>query len=426
MCVKGALMGRAMRTDVTHISYDRMSAELRALMAYESNGALDMPSPQKIIDRIRAETPVVRWDNGVGFFEMSDVLAAARNRDIVSSDPSGRPPFGMGSSEPLIPLHIDGPAHRMYRQLLDPLLSPRRIAPHEQNVRRIANQLIDGFIEAGRVELFEAFCVPLPSTVFLSLFGLPMEDRPQLVSFKDRILRNQGVTMDERERLGQEAGAELDDHLRQRLRERRATRRHSDDLLESFMQIEVDGRSLTEDEVVNLMHMFTVAGLDTVTSSLSCMMAWLAGHPEVRRRVVADPALLGRAVEEFLRFESPVAGGGPRWAAQDTEVNGVCIQQGERVFVCWASANLDPAVFEHPDEVDIDRPTNHHVAFATGFRRCLGSHLARAELRWAIDQFHRRIPDYHLAEKETVRYERSAVRQVTYLPITFSTTGQSQ
>jgi cytochrome P450 len=408
-----------MRTDVTYIPYEQMSAELRALITYESNGAFNVARPQGLLDRIRAETPVVRWEGGVGFFEMSDVVAAARNRDIVSSDPAGGTPFGMGSSEPLIPIHLDGEDHRTYRQLLDPLFTPRVIAPLEHDVRRIADQLIDGFIQRGNVELFQSFCVPLPSTVFLSLFGLPLDDRLTLIDLKNGILKNDGVTMEERERLGRQAGAELDAHLRQRLRERRCQDVESRDLLDAFLHLQVDGRDLNEDEIVNLMHMFTVAGLDTVTSSLSCMMAWLAGHPDLRRRIVADPTLLRRAVEEFLRFESPVAGGGPRWAVTDTEVNGVPIARGERVFVCWGTANLDPAVFEHPRELDIDRPTNRHVAFATGFRRCLGSHLARAELRLAIEQFHHRIPEYELVPGDQVRYERSAVRQVTTLPITF-------
>ena len=151
------------------------------------------------------------------------------------------------------------------------------------------------------------------------------------------------------------------------------------------MHFELDGHSLDDDEVVNIMHMFTIAGLDTVTSSLSCIVAWFATHPEFRARVVAEPERLAGAIEEIMRYESPVPSSGARTSLRDTEVNGVPIKQGEMVYLCWASANLDPAFFEHPLDADLDRAENRHIAFAAGIHRCLGSHLARAELR-AVDR----------------------------------------
>jgi cytochrome P450 len=135
--------------------------------------------------------------------------------------------------------------------------------------------------------------------------------------------------------------------------------------------------------------------------------------------VVQEPDRLGLAIEELMRFESPVPAGGARWATEDTDVNGVPVKAGDLIFLCWASANVDPAAFDHPLAVDIDRPANRHIGFAAGFHRCLGSHLARNELRVAIDQFHRRIPDYWLTEGETPRYQLQGVRQVEYLPVTF-------
>ena len=120
-----------------------------------------------------------------------------------------------------------------------------------------------------------------------------------------------------------------------------------------------------------------------------------------------------------MRFESPVASGGARWAAADTEVNGVPVGKGDLVYLCWASANLDPATFDHPMEVDLDRTVNRHIAFAAGTHRCLGSHLARMELRAAIGALHRRVPEYWIAGGDQVRYEFSGVRQATHLPLTF-------
>jgi cytochrome P450 len=325
----------------------------------------------------------------------------------------------MGSEDPLIPLQVDGDLHRHYRKLLDPLFTPKKMAALEPDIRKLADELIDGFIGDGHVEMHDAFCVPLPSTIFLRIFGLPLEDAPFLISMKDRILKNDAATRDEAEVIGVAAGKELRAHLRTRLDERRAEGARHDDLLDQFMHFEVDGRSLDDDEVVNIMHMFTIAGLDTVTSSLSCIVAWLATHPDVRLQVVAEPDRLPAAIEEIMRFESPVPSSGARTAIRDTEVNGVPIKQGEMVYLCWASANLDPATFDHPLEAHLDRVDNRHIAFAAGIHRCLGSHLARAELRASIDQLHRRIPDYWVTDGDQIRYEYAGVRQAHHLPLSF-------
>src|SRR5438105_2101983 len=139
-------MSASPRTDVVEIAYDQMSTALRSMIAYEHNGSFDVRDVQTLLDRLRAESPVVRWERGVGFFGMDDVVAAARNPSIVSSDPETGVPMGMGSREPLIPLHVDGDAHRRYRKLLDPLLGPKQVAPLEPAIRARADALIDGFI----------------------------------------------------------------------------------------------------------------------------------------------------------------------------------------------------------------------------------------------------------------------------------------
>ncbi len=409
--------------EVAEIPYEQMSPELRALIAYEPNGALDLVDPQPVLRRIAAETPVVRWEFGLGFFRMDDILAAGRNPVLVSADPTTGEAMGMGSAEPLIPLHLDGDLHRHYRKLLDPLFAPRKMALLEPDIRALADDLIDEFIDDGEVDLFEAFCVPLPSTVFLTLFGMPLDDMPALIDFKDRILKAEAETLDQKEREAREVGLEMRVLLRQRLEERKASGDRPGDLLDSFMHFEVDGHTLNDDEIVNIMHMFTIAGLDTVTSSLSCILAWFATHPEQRDRVVADPDRLAPAIEEVMRFQSPVPSSGPRWATADTEINGVPVREGDLIYLCWASGNLDPETFDQPLDVDPERAENRHIAFASGLHRCLGSHLARNELRAAIDQLHRRIPDYRLAGGAGLEFEFAGVRQATSVPITFTKGG---
>jgi cytochrome P450 len=413
-------MATSLRSDVVEIAYAEMSPALRALITYEHNGALDVETPQSLIDEVRRETPVVRWEMGVGFFAMDDIVAAGRNPLIVSTNPATGVPFGMGSREPLIPLHLDGERHKRYRKLLDPLLAPKKVADLEGDVRALADDLIDGFISDGRVELFTTFCMPLPATIFLRLFGMPLEDMEFLVAMKDRILDNEGATLEDHDAIGIEAGSQMRTRLRMRLEERRRQATPGDDLIGQFLTFEIDGDRLSDDEIINIMHLFTIAGLDTVTSSLACIVAWFAQHPEERRRVVADPAAMPAAIEELMRLESPVPSGGARWATEDTEVNGVPVKQGELVYLCWASGNLDPAAFEHAGQADFDRPENRHIAFAAGLHRCLGSHLARLELRAAIDQLHRRIPDYWIAPDDAIRWQFRGVRQANHLPLTFN------
>jgi cytochrome P450 len=364
-----------MSRQVIDVSFAEMTPEVRTLIAYEANGSLAVADPHEKLDTVRRDFPVVRWEQGIGFFTRDDVLVAARNPDIVSTEPASGIVLSMGSEEPLIPLHLDGDIHRHFRRLLDPLFTPPKMAQLEPEVRRLADEIIDRFIEAGAVELHEEFCVPLPSTFFLSLFGLPVGDAALLIGFKDRILKNDGVTLDERERIGRQAGKELREYLRARLDDRRTDPQGAsrDDLLNQFLTFEVEGHRLSDDEVVNIMHLFTIAGLDTVSGSLSCIFNWFATHPDELARVVARPELLGSAIEELMRYESPTASSGARWAARDTEVNGVEIRRGEMVYLCWATANLDPAEFPDPLRVDLERAHNPHVSFAAGTHRCLGS-----------------------------------------------------
>jgi cytochrome P450 len=291
--------------------------------------------------------------------------------------------------------------------------------PGAKAVRELTDELIDGFIGDGHAELFEQICVPLPTKIFLRVFGLPQEDREALIEFKDDILGATGDTIDAREQAGIEAGDRLREHLSKRLAERKNAPL-GEDLISQFLTFELDGHKLTDDEIVNLMHMFTIAGLDTVTSSLSVQFAFLARHPEERERLVADPSLWPTAVEELMRSESPVPQGGLRWAAEDLEINGVEVKKGHMIFLGWASANVDPAVFEDPMSIDLTRKPNRHMSFAVGLHRCLGSHLARMEMVAALSRFHERIPNYSVPDGEQIVYRCiPGIRQAGRIPITF-------
>jgi cytochrome P450 len=407
------------RDDIAVLAFEQLDPGLRAMVMYEQNGVFDVAEPRPLFAEMLAKTPVVQWDFGVAFFATKDIVAAGRNPAIVSSDPSSGLSMGMGSRDQLIPLHVDGERHAAYRRLLEPLLTAKELAGWEQAVRALADELIDEFIEEGEVEFMEAFAAPLPGQIFLRIFGLPQEDLAFLVGIKDRILKGESADLEAREELGKVAGDELRLHLRRRLNERR-DQPARDDLISRFTTFELDGEKLSEDEIINIMHMFVVAGLDTVTASLSLIIAWLAEHPLEQQRLIADPTLLPTAIEELMRVVTPVPTGGLRWAAEDTTVNDVPVAKGSLVFLGWGTANVDPDVFECPMDVDLARRPNRHLAFAAGTHRCIGSHLARLELKAAIDQLHRRVSDYRVVDGQQPVYQLAGVRQCRTLPLTFT------
>jgi cytochrome P450 len=233
---------------------------------------------------------------------------------------------------------------------------------------------------------------------------------------KDGIIRPPGVSMEEQEPVRKETAQNIYEYFQAVVDKRRAEPDASD-LLGRIMSAEVDGEKLTDDEILDVCFLFIIAGLDTVTDSLDCMFAYLAQEPDHRRQVVEHPEIIPSAIEELLRWESPVPAVA-RVAASDVEVEGCPIHAGEHVMLLLASANTDDGAHPGVDTVDLQREPNPHLAFGGGVHRCLGSHLARMELRVALREFHKRIPDYKLAEGTVLEYT-PGLRSVEYLPIVF-------
>jgi cytochrome P450 len=279
------------------------------------------------------------------------------------------------------------------------------LATLEPQIRALAHELIDQFWSDGRADVHVAYCNALPQTMFLRLFGLPVGDLPIVYS-------RAAYSGDPSQR---------NEYLRQAIDERLATGEEREDLLGWLLSVEVDGRRLSADEVLDVAILFIIAGLDTVGSSLSCIIARLSRYPEERCQLVADPDLWPRAIEEYLRFESPV-GHGYRMPTEDIEVGGEKIKAGTVIIASWTAANLDPDAFEEPMSVRLDRPANPHIGFASGWHRCLGSHLARLELRVGLEAFHDRIPDYRLPDGFDLRFNGANVRHPVELPLIWPTT----
>ena len=377
--------------------------------------SFDAACPQQAYRDLALASPFTAPDGMPVVTRMAELVALNRHPSVHATDGVH---FNLGGKRPLIPLDLDGAEHTRFRRLLDPLFAPKAVARLSDQVRELTNALIDGFAARGEVELFEEFCVPLPTQIFIRLLGLPMSDLPRFVAFKDATVRPEGDTDGERDAFKARAGETMYAYLQDVL-ERRRREPPREDLIGGFLTAEVDGHRLSDENIIDICYLLVIAGLDTVTSSISCLVAWLAQHPDERDRLVEDPSLLPAAIEELMRYESPVHLG-HRWVADDIEIEGRRFAAGTKVMVVWASANLDPVAVDDPLTVDPERTSLRHVSFASGFHRCLGSHLARLELRIALEELHRRIPDYRITPGAAPLYINYGVRAAIQLPLSFT------
>jgi cytochrome P450 len=338
-----------------------------------------------------------------------DIHEAFQRSDVFSSRMQAIP----GREVRMLPITLDPPEHTKYRQLLNRPFGPANVGALAGDIRSLCQSLIDRVFGEGRCDFMEAFAGPLPTSIFLRLLGLPADDTTLLLGWNHTILHVQDDA--DGQAAKELATTEVTAYLRHHIAERTKTRR--DDLVSTLLAAEVDGEALSDHDVLAFTMLLFMAGLDTVTSALGFCWEFFATHPDYRRQIVDEPALIPSAIEELLRYHSFVADG--RYITRDVEFAGVTMRAGERIMLPTAAANRDPRQFPHAEIVDFRRNPNRHLAFAGGPHRCLGSHLARLELTIAMEEWHSRIPEYRLEENADIRFHGGGVSGPDNLNLVF-------
>ncbi|HTK68123.1 MAG TPA: cytochrome P450 [Pseudonocardia sp.] len=374
--------------------------------------------------KMRRECPVAHSERFGGFWVFAsyqDVYRAYHDTDTFSSFPNSIPAGELGQQRALIPVEIDPPEHTWYREILAPVFTAHRMRILESKIRAHAVELIDGILERGECEFISEFAKLLPSRIFLELVGWPIEDAPRFLQWADVLMRAPMEENPEESLLIQTAtqiygyfGAEL----AKREQAGPPVLGEEADLIDRLRGASFGGqRQLTQVEILDCILLLLLAGLDTTQGVLGRGWEFLATHEEYRRDVVEQPEVAQTAVEELLRFFAPVQPG--RRVTQDVDLHGVHLSAGDRVMLLTGSACRDTAEFPDPEKVDFRRSPNRHIAFGAGAHRCLGSHLARLELQIALQEWHRRIPEYRIKPGTEVRRHLSAVSGVDELHLEF-------
>jgi cytochrome P450 len=346
-------------------------------------------------DRLRNETPVFESDYRTPgspqpmwyFLEYEDVYTVLRDTGLFSSKGFTHPDYE--SEYMMIPSEFDPPEHTKYRTQLNPMLSPARVAEMESTVRNVCRELISDLAPRGHADVIGDFALRFPTTVFMGMLGVPVDDLDTLISWV-HASQHTSHADDPDGRIRDGADRAIHEFMAAIAEERKKEPR--EDIVSRLLQCRIDDRPINDQELGGILYLLFLAGLDTVASMLGWSFMHLAQHPEDRRRICADPSLVPTAVEELLRYYSIVTMS--RRATSDVEMAGCPIHKGDRVIVPTATANRDPKTFPAAEEFQVDRTPNRHLAFGAGPHRCVGSHLARLELRVALEEWHRLIPDY--------------------------------
>jgi cytochrome P450 len=324
-------------------------------------------------------------EGGVWFFtQAEDIRHGLQDTDLFgqSFDETGGVPS-------MIPIGFDPPEHTKYRRILTPLFAPSVVEKMEESILGRIVHLIDDVIDKGHCDFTNEIALEFPTRVFTSWMGLPEDETPRFAALVSTLIHGvEGTGTGDSGNAMVDAAAALNDLITARVAE------PTTDLMSQIVVQQVDDRPLTHEELMSIAYLLFVAGLDTVAAALSFSYWHLAQTPDDRKAIATGSTPPATAVEELLRRHSFV--NLPRMVRHDGEFAGVQVKAGDLVIMSTPMASRDPDEFADPSQIHLDRDSNRHYAFGAGPHRCVGSHLARIEMRVALEEWHKRIPDYRL------------------------------
>ncbi|MGD0685472.1 MAG: cytochrome P450 [Streptosporangiaceae bacterium] len=372
--------------------------------------------PYPIQDDLRQRCPIARTERFGGAWlptRYEDVAAIAydpgrfSSRSIILSN--FRPPRELAPVGGSPPISSDPPFHHEARKLLLPAFTKTAVTRYEPATRRYCHSLIDAFAGRDVVDAACEYAQHIPVQVIAGMLGFPPQDGPQFREFVEDLL--EGINLPPDERITRVS--RLFDYLDEQIHDHLASPR--DDLTTYLINAELNGQKLDPSHVIGTMALLLIAGIDTTWSAIGASLWHLAKTPGDRARLVAEPTLLATATEEFLRAYAPVTMA--RLVRSDMHWRGADMKADDWILLSFPAANRDPAQFDRAGEVIIDREANRHAAFGLGIHRCVGSHLARMELRAALDVWLERIPEFTLDDPSAVTWAAGQIRGPRTLPI---------
>jgi cytochrome P450 len=335
---------------------------------------------------VRDAAPVVSMGGWYYLTRREDVLTALRDPGRFSSKKAFDE---LGSPLPLVPISFDPPEHTRFRKILQPFFSPHTLKDILPSLQQQAIDIVEAAAAKGECDVMADIAIPYPSQVFLTLFGLSLDDRDRLVAWKDNVIKLSELPSMEGADLT--PALELVAYVSEAINERRQN--PGNDLLSQVLNGE---DPLDDAEAIGLSFLFVLAGLDTVTSSMGFAMLALARNPELRAALREDPDQVKVFVEEIVRLEPP-APIVPRMTTEEVTIGGVTFPTDTRIRLCLAAINRDDSDATSTNDVVMDGKVHAHWGFGGGPHRCLGSHLARMELTLIVEEWLKRVPEFELA-----------------------------
>jgi cytochrome P450 len=371
-------------------------------------------NPFPIWDGLRQKCPVAHSGRYLGVY-LPTTYEAVRaiaydtehfsSRRVIVRNVRPEPPI------PSPPITSDPPHHRHAKLLLLPYFTLAAVKKLESKTRDVCNELIDRFIADKHCDAAAQYSRHIPVRVIALMLGIPEKDSDHFIKWIHEILEL-GITDNA---VLMKAIYEMSDYFSAQIELRK--KNPTDDLITSLMQAQHDDKPLSPDHVIGTLRLLLIAGIDTTWSAIGASLWHLASAPSDRKRLVAEPALMPTAIEELLRAYAPVTMA--REVIKETSVCGFAVKPGNMVLLSFPAANRDPAMFPEADKVVIDRENNRHAAFGLGIHRCVGSNLARMEVRVAIEEWLKRIPEFRLNPSSPVRWSEGTVRGPRQLPVLF-------